>query len=317
MSASKIEQDTVSILQSVFIDNCFLVVAIALYVFDRCICAGREIDLIWSRGHSLVSALYALLEVLTVLYFGLLGAQNFTYLDCKFTSIEPRVPETIALQAITASYDAVIAIVAALRVYAINGRDSRLSVVVFMLLLLRSAYDVFEAVSRLYIVSIVTSIAADGIVFIVTWRRTYNVVRLSREANIEVSLSSLLLRDGMIYFASLFTVNCIIIATNWTTYGSLFNYLTLPISTVLLSRMLLNLREASLRANGASTSSHLGGSQSATMPDIDFARGVGAFGASWNDNEDAGVDEGEFEDDGGLELEVVGSETAEIVSAEA
>ncbi|KAH9829115.1 uncharacterized protein C8Q71DRAFT_728316 [Rhodofomes roseus] len=225
------------------------------------------------------------------------------------------VPETIALQAITASYDAVIAVVTALRVYAINGRDWRLSIIVFMLLLLCSAYDVFEGSTTpgvavpppvgciaesytasllvdiiLYIVSIATSIAADGIVFIVTWRRTYNVVRLSREANIEVSLSSLLLRDGIIYFA---------------------------ISTILTSRMLLNLREASLRTNGASTSSHLGGSQLATMPDMDFARGVDAFGASWNDDEDADVDEGEFEDDDGLEREVIGSETAGIVLAEA
>ncbi|TFY57129.1 hypothetical protein EVJ58_g7214 [Rhodofomes roseus] len=53
------------------------------------------------------------------------------------------------------------------------------------------------------------------------------------------------------------------------------------------------------------------------MPDIDFARGVDAFGASWNDAEDADIDEGYLEDDGGPEVDVTGSETAEIGSAEA
>ncbi|KAH9829110.1 uncharacterized protein C8Q71DRAFT_912057, partial [Rhodofomes roseus] len=148
------------------------------------------------------------------------------------------VPETIALKAIWAGYDAVIAVIAALRVYAINGKDWRLSAVVFVLLLLRSAYDVFDGIDALgvdvpppvgcvidnapsvdvqvYIASIATSIAADAIVFVVTWRRTYDVVRLSREANIKVSLSSLLLRDGAIYFVSLCIVNCITVATSST-----------------------------------------------------------------------------------------------------
>ncbi|KAH9829111.1 uncharacterized protein C8Q71DRAFT_449475 [Rhodofomes roseus] len=82
MSAS-IEQQTVSIIQSIFSSNCFLVAAIAFYVFDRCICAGRIIDLIWSRGYSLVSVLYALLEVFTIISLSLFGVQNFAYLDCK------------------------------------------------------------------------------------------------------------------------------------------------------------------------------------------------------------------------------------------
>ncbi|TFY61688.1 hypothetical protein EVJ58_g4345 [Rhodofomes roseus] len=138
-----------------FISNCVLVFAIASYVYERCICARREIDLIWSRGYSLVSALYALLEVFTVLSLGLVCAQNFTDLECKFTTIEPRgvliraVPKAIALQAIMASYDAVMAVVAALRAYAINGRDWRLPAVIFLLLLLRSAYDAFGAIDML------------------------------------------------------------------------------------------------------------------------------------------------------------------------
>lgn len=82
--------------------------------------------------------------------------------------------------------------------------------------------------------------------------------------------------------------------------------------------MLLNLREAGLRTNGhcTSTSSNLGASQSATMSDLCFSRGVNAFGASWNDSEDADIDDDEIVDDEGLEVEVTRSETAEIGSAE-
>ncbi|TFY61701.1 hypothetical protein EVJ58_g4344 [Rhodofomes roseus] len=55
------------------------------------------------------------------------------------------------------------------------------------------------------------------------------------------------------------------------------------------------------------------------MSDLHFARGVDAFGASWNDDEDTDIDEDEFEDDGGLEVEMtrMDIETAEIASAEA
>ncbi|TFY55989.1 hypothetical protein EVJ58_g7908 [Rhodofomes roseus] len=50
------------------------------------------------------------------------------------------------------------------------------------------------------------------------------------------------------------------------------------------------------------------------MPDIAFSRGVDAFGASWHDNGDADIDEDEFEDDGEMKLEVMGSKTEEIRS---
>ncbi|TFY65385.1 hypothetical protein EVJ58_g2005 [Rhodofomes roseus] len=128
--------DVAGILRIVFSDNCFLVAAIACYAFDRCIRAGREIDLIWSRGYSLVSALYVLLEVSTVLSLGLLGAQNLLNLGCKVV---------LDVEVITASYDGVTAVIAALRVYAINDRDWQLSAVVLLLLLLRSAFDLASA----------------------------------------------------------------------------------------------------------------------------------------------------------------------------
>ncbi|KAH9829103.1 uncharacterized protein C8Q71DRAFT_863546 [Rhodofomes roseus] len=158
--------------------------------------------------------------------------------------------------------------------------------------------------------------AADALVFIVTWRRTYHVARLSRQANVQASLSTLLLRDGVVYFASLFILNCICIATYFSTSTGM-TYITVSLSSIILSRMLLNLREASLRADGhgASTSFNLRASKIGT---IDFARAVDAFGASWNEDEDADIDEGELVDDEGLEIEMTGSETEEIgESAEA
>ncbi|TFY65395.1 hypothetical protein EVJ58_g2006 [Rhodofomes roseus] len=145
--SSSLEQDVPSILHLVFIGNCVLMIAIAFYAFDWCIRVGREVDLIWSRGYSLISALYGLLEVSTALYLGLSATQNLVYMDCKLTTVEPRVPEEIALQAITASYDAVIAVIATLRVRAINGGDWRLSAVVFLLFILRSAYQLFECIN--------------------------------------------------------------------------------------------------------------------------------------------------------------------------
>ncbi|KAH9829099.1 uncharacterized protein C8Q71DRAFT_791736 [Rhodofomes roseus] len=165
------------------------------------------------------------------------------------------------------------------------------------------------------------SMAADAMVFIVTWRRTYHVVRGFRQVNIKTSLNSLLLRDGAIYFIWILIVNCIVMITNLAPIDQRVpEPVTIPISTILLSRMLLNLREAGLRTNvhGAPVSSDtLGASQSATISDLDFSpRGVDAFGASWNDDEGVGMDEGEIVDNDELELEMMGSETTKIGSAE-
>lgn len=59
---------------------------------------------------------------------------------------------------------------------------------------MRTPYRLIERI--VFIASTAASMAADAIAFVVTWRRTYRVVRLSREANFEASFSSLLLRDG-------------------------------------------------------------------------------------------------------------------------
>ncbi|EPT01771.1 hypothetical protein FOMPIDRAFT_91611 [Fomitopsis schrenkii] len=140
------------------------------------------------------------------------------------------------------------------------------------------------------------------------------MTRFLREASLGVSISTSLLRDGTVYFASLFILNCITIATYFTTTlnNTLSSYLTLILTSILLSRMLLNLREAGLRVNDVSTSANLGVSQSTTMSDLRFAQSVRDFGASWNDGEDADIGESEFMDDEETGVEMTPCATAEI-----
>ncbi|EPT01760.1 hypothetical protein FOMPIDRAFT_1048360 [Fomitopsis schrenkii] len=156
------------------------------------------------------------------------------------------------------------------------------------------------------------SIISEAIVLIVTWRRTYSTSRFFRERSLRVSISTLLLRDGTVYFASLFIVNCITIATFFTDLGTMSSYVALILTNILLSRMLLNLREASLRVHDVSTSANLGVSQSTTMSDLRFAQSVRDFGASWNDGEDADIGESEVMDDEETGVEMMPCATAEI-----
>ncbi|KZT66173.1 hypothetical protein DAEQUDRAFT_798175 [Daedalea quercina L-15889] len=194
-----------------------------------------------------------------------------------------------------AVYWGLLAAISALRVYALSGRDWRLSALVFVLLIVRIVYQIAATV---YIASLASSSAADAIVFIITWRCTYHVIRLARQENIKASLSSLLLRDdaaGTIYFALLFIMNCLCIVTYLLEVFTGLSYLAIALSSIVLSRLLLNLLEASLSADSVSRSLD-GGTASS---DIRFSRGVDVFGATlsldqdYDDEDDAAGPGGE------------------------
>ncbi|KAJ2991220.1 hypothetical protein NUW54_g8256 [Trametes sanguinea] len=91
-----------------------------------------------------------------------------------------------------------------------------------------------------------SAILTDVLVLITTWWQTYSLRRLAVQANMQVSLATLLVRDGTIYFLVLLAMNTFHIAFSLTgrfTYTITFEE---PLTTILISRFLLNLREASM-----------------------------------------------------------------------
>ena len=55
----------------------------AVYLYDRCVTMGQEINYIWRRRSSVASALYATLQVSTILVLALYIVQQMVPLSCN------------------------------------------------------------------------------------------------------------------------------------------------------------------------------------------------------------------------------------------
>ncbi|KAI0827993.1 hypothetical protein BC628DRAFT_1317402 [Trametes gibbosa] len=151
-------------------------------------------------------------------------------------------------------------------------------------------------------------IAGDLIVLLVTWYSTYGITRAAKVANIQMSLTSALLKDGTVYFVCLLILNILNIIFNAVPNSSAISAFQDPITSILVSRFLLNLRDVlttgthDTRPSYIRPSSHAGhvstGVQFAEFvepmgADLDhpfFAYDESDVSTKWSDTSDAMVD---------------------------
>ncbi|KAH9855923.1 hypothetical protein C2E23DRAFT_882684 [Lenzites betulinus] len=86
-------------------------------------------------------------------------------------------------------------------------------------------------------------IAGDLIVLLVTWHSTFSITRAAKVANMQMSLTSALLKDGTLYFVCLLILNVLNIIINAVPNSSAVSAFQDPITSILVSRFLLNLRD--------------------------------------------------------------------------
>ncbi|KAH9924995.1 uncharacterized protein BXZ73DRAFT_103371 [Epithele typhae] len=171
---------------------------------------------------------------------------------------------------------------------------------------------------RLGIVSRGALIVADVLTVAATWYNLWHTRSLiAREEREAQTLSSILLRDGTIYFITLVLLNSLHLALTLASVGtslagraSFINSFTEPITTVLISRFLLNLQAANKRIVGeTSTATSDGRAAAAPAGTLVFQRVVGSMGASLDFGiGTAGGGGGDFDFEFGLESESEGHE---------
>ncbi|KAK7680833.1 hypothetical protein QCA50_016143 [Cerrena zonata] len=97
---------------------------------------------------------------------------------------------------------------------------------------------------------------ADALVLGLTWYKTIDVVKESRRLHIKTGLSTLLIRNGSLQFLILLLLNATNVALNVlniaavTSASSFFFYINLSVSSMLVSRFLLDLRSVYLSGQG-------------------------------------------------------------------
>jgi len=90
----------------------------------------------------------------------------------------------------------------------------------------------------------------DTLVLIATWMKTLGIWRAARQVGIKTSLTTLIIRDGTVYFGILIIFNTadVIIAHVQPSEdaSSVLTYYIGVLSTIMLSRLMLNLRNVSV-----------------------------------------------------------------------
>ncbi|KAI0326346.1 hypothetical protein GY45DRAFT_1381732 [Cubamyces sp. BRFM 1775] len=139
-------------------------------------------------------------------------------------------------------------------------------------------------------------IVGDLIVLAVTWQSTFNIARAARMARMRVSLTYSLLTDGTLYFVCLLILNVVNIVVNVVNNTSAVSAFQDPITSILVSRFLLNLRD--VHDAGETRPSFVqsqpeGTTHTVTVQFADFVRPMGAelafddwsdLSTEWSDN---------------------------------
>ncbi|KAL1941683.1 hypothetical protein VTO73DRAFT_7122 [Trametes versicolor] len=91
-------------------------------------------------------------------------------------------------------------------------------------------------------------IIADALVIGVTWWRTWRFRVTAAQANVRTTFLQLLLRDGTIYFVILLILNILQIIVRITAQANFITTFEEPLTAILISRFLMNLREVDFAA---------------------------------------------------------------------
>ncbi|KAI1794289.1 hypothetical protein LXA43DRAFT_996398 [Ganoderma leucocontextum] len=294
------------------------VASTSLVFYEYAITIGLEVQQIWRRKISGVTALFILTRYITLLHriLVVISLSSLHSLDTCYI--------VTWLQAFTTSILIVImSAIAAIRVFALWNRDWRLFAVVmiaglfpaFTNLYFRSASAVFLAPSKLYtcqsvpiamsaltyenwsIATRVVSIFSDGMVVVLTWLKTYRVFVLTRGVAFRTNYSTLILRDGTLYFLAVCVLNVVAIVFVMDIGSNLLNDIIVTLSSILMSRFLLNLRNQRTRNERQSISitpsmalSSRPFSTGKSSSDVSHSMAGSMIGDDGNDNHDTDPD---------------------------
>ncbi|KZT02208.1 uncharacterized protein LAESUDRAFT_730378 [Laetiporus sulphureus 93-53] len=320
-SAASMWTQDVDKLQDQYSSNYGSLAAAALIFYEYIVTFPQEVHVIWGARLTTVTVIFAINRYMLMVQgisSALYAVLWHTPLSCNAVNLFNAVTGVV-LQAVTASF-------AAFRTYAISGHQVVPALLVLLLGLIQvggyyifvyaqlsvpfvayiGSYPVCEwkrngrisnAALNMSLAAAICSAVADLIVVLVTWYKTFRLAVEMRKLRIKGSIATMLMRDGTLHFMALlllniFNIQYVFTGSQYSGYAS--NFL-LPISSILISRFILNLRQVSYGSVDLDTISH------STLDTLDLpSRLVGNFGAELQDTS-LGFDiEDNMEDEQGI-----------------
>ncbi|KAH9934388.1 uncharacterized protein B0H18DRAFT_1188531 [Fomitopsis serialis] len=241
--------------------NLVCLMNLGFYLFDYCLTIDQQAKFLWNRKVSIPSILLAILHLSTLL-------SGITSIGVEFA---------LGCKSQMAWYYA-----------------STVAAIVFNVATAEIAANMCMMVTP---ASAATATTAHILVLVSTWYHTFTLKKLAHTIGEQIPLTTLLLRDGTVYFGALVVVDILEIVSHYTSALIEVTELAISFTTVILSHFFLNLRNAANPSQGVTT---------ASMSDLHFT-GPNSLGGQVISNVDEDVleeyveDEG-YVDEGGLPL---------------
>ncbi|KZT07019.1 uncharacterized protein LAESUDRAFT_812368 [Laetiporus sulphureus 93-53] len=255
----------------------------ALVFYDYFLTFSKETRCIWSRKLSGATLLFFVNRYLTLLYRIVMLIDILPWRSQSQTS----GPESCTgvqriAEALTICLQLNMAVFTSLRMYAIWDKNCKIFIGVLLLGILPAVENLYyytrivpvvlvrpligcgvyiyvypRANDIVSIFNCIFAIASDAVVLTLTSVKTIEIRRTSSQAFKKCRLVALIERDGTIYFLMLLILNAVnLAAVEFRAFGCL-PALTEALSSILISRFILNMRSVCLSSNGQLDSSNL------------------------------------------------------------
>lgn len=271
MSAADALSEYIQSYRYSIIDSYIQIAATCVFIYDCFITLDQERQVVWERKITGAGVIYLALR-----YTSLLNAIANIADDIIISCEGAYIVGILSYVALCCMY-LVQAAFAAIRVYAIQGNQWPMAVIIMMLGLVPVATNTYYAsqiqisdaggycyigtttigfpYNKLLLFTRACVIALNLLVLAATWHATRVTRALLARSNIRVSLAASLFRDGTIHFALVLALNALDVASYFFTQES-FD-LTQPvelINTLVLCRFFLDLRRLSSTDDSTGTS---------------------------------------------------------------
>ncbi|TBU27999.1 hypothetical protein BD311DRAFT_759368 [Dichomitus squalens] len=279
------DNSDVQVATEVFFGNCWTSATTALLAYDFVLTFPSEVTLFWKGGHLSGATLLCLLN-----RYITLASQVINNVSLP-SSVESAFSVYIAAVVLQALQYLPWAAFSALRAYALCPDPYRwvISAGIFALSSVPIVTDLWvnlhglsvvndpvlgiiaitpvsaSTITKLEVVTRSSLIASDLAVLCVTWFRTYETAKLSLRRLGKRSLACILLLDGTIYFLALLVLSILQMTFTLTGIGnkvdsptSVIALLEEPLTSILISRFLIDLQKAQCKLAGSSRSVTLG-----------------------------------------------------------
>ncbi|KAJ3552359.1 hypothetical protein NM688_g4189 [Phlebia brevispora] len=270
-SSSSEAAELIAALEADFTDTYILTATAALVVFEHMITLNQEITTIWKRKFTSGTVLFLLNRYALVVYITISIAPTSEHVYDRLADSESRRDNPTHSSRSILRHTYLRAVGSQAVVFRPSGGGEPSA----------DCYPDLGLATR------VALILGDVLVLVLTWAKTYKTKREAASLNMHLPLSTLLLRDGTVYFVTLLSMNILQILVESVPALVIIAYSNdfwNIITGILVSRFILNLRQLD-RGRGSSTFAN-----SAQMSTARFQAQLDAFAGNMGEQLEHGLE---------------------------